>query len=75
MSAVVHVDVARVDVDVAVDVLWVHGALGVHLDDVDDATIRLVTAFDDEADPEAVAQVLRAALPGAHVAVGEGHWA
>lgn len=76
MSAVVHVDVAGADVDVAVDVLWVHGALGVHVDDHDDATVRLVSAFAVDTDPEAVAQAVRAALPGALVATvdDDGAW-
>ncbi len=76
MSAVVHVDVARVDVDVAVDLLWVSGALGVHTDELDGTTVRLVTAFDAGTDPGAVALALRARLPAAAVEVrdDDGAW-
>lgn len=76
MSAVLLVDVAAADVDVAVDVLWTSGAVGVHEEARGDGGVRLVTAFDDGTDPEAVAQALRARLPAAVVAVrdDDGSW-
>ena len=75
MSAVLHIRVAASDVDVAIDVLWSHGALGVHTDSVVDG-VRLVTAVADDVDPIAVGQEVAARLPAAGVTVvdDDGSW-
>ena len=75
MSAVLHVVVAATDVDVAIDVLWSHGAVGVHTADVVDG-VRLVTAFADDVDPTTVGHEMAARLPAAEVTVvdDDGTW-
>lgn len=76
MSAVLHLTVAAADVDLAVDVLWSHGALGVHEEADGPGAVRLVTAFGDDVDPAAVGHEVAARVDGARVTVvdDDGAW-
>lgn len=78
-TAVLHVELAGPGaaalMDTAVDVLWQHGAVGVHEQDGPDGVV-LVSAFEPTTDPEDVAHAVAARVPSARVAVvaDDGSW-
>lgn len=77
MTRVLIVAVDPREVDIAVDVLWMHGPLAVATDtDIDGAEERLTASFADDVDPAAVGDAVVRAVPTARVSVvdDDGTW-
>ena len=75
MTRVLVVVVDATDVDIAVDTLWVHGALAVATDG-DGVTERLTASFAGDVDPATVGDAVVRALPAARVRIvdDDGTW-
>ena len=75
MTRALVVVVDATDVDIAVDALWMHGALAVATDG-DRVAERLTASFADDVDPVSVGDAVVRAVPTAHVDVvdDDGTW-